>query len=175
MFQLSQCFSMQVDCSHMGMQRGSLGSGDKGPSQIVAISWLTALPYWEMTCMRILTLDLALPYSNHCLLPARQIIATESYIVNIITSWLLVYFYDIVLNQISQEQVWYFISKNQPGLRRSDPLKPNSVGTRSSCSLLAFPLSMSLASSCLRCLCFSVSISSRNCGRLLILHNWAAV
>ena len=67
------------------------------------------------------------------------------------------------------KQVWYFISINQPGLRRSDPLKSSlgshsllvsdSVGTTSSCSLLAFPLSVSLASSRLHCLCFSVSIS----------------
>jgi len=55
--------------------------------------------------------------------------------------------------------------------------KPNSVGIATlyaprvfSCSLLApaFPLSVSLASSRLRCLCFSVSISKSYCGRLLI-------
>jgi len=67
-----------------------------------------------------------------------------------------------------QEQVWYFISKNQPALRCSNPLKSspgshsllvsNSVGITSSCSLLVFPLSVSLMSSRLRCLCFSVSI-----------------
>jgi len=67
-------------------------------------------------------------------------------------------------------QIWYFISKNQPGLRRSGPLKSSpgshsllvsdSVGITSSCSLLAFPLLVSLASSCLHCLCFSVSISN---------------
>ena len=60
--------------------------------------------------------------------------------------------------------------KNQPGLQHSDPFKSSpgsnsqlisdSVGTTSICSLLAFPLSVSLASSCLRCLCFSVSISN---------------
>jgi len=38
-------------------------------------------------------------------------------------------------------------------------LVSDSVGTMSSCSLLAFPLSVSLASSRLHCLCFSVSIS----------------
>jgi len=36
-------------------------------------------------------------------------------------------------------------------------LVSDSVGITSSCSLLAFPLSVSLALSCLRCLCFSVS------------------
>ena len=61
-------------------------------------------------------------------------------------------------------------SKNQPGLRRSDPLKSSpscrslsvsdSVRTTSSCSLLSFPLLVSLAPSRLRCLCFSVSISN---------------
>jgi len=62
-----------------------------------------------------------------------------------------------------------FISKVQPSLWHSDPLKSspgsrsllvNSVGTTSSCSLLAFLPSVSLASSCLHCLCFSVSISN---------------
>jgi len=61
-----------------------------------------------------------------------------------------------------------FISKTQPGLRRSDPLLAaiisllvsDPVGTMSSCSLLAFLLSVSLVSSRLRCLCFSVSISN---------------
>jgi len=63
------------------------------------------------------------------------------------------------------------MSKNQPGLRRSNPLKSSpssrcllvsdSVGTTSSCSLLAFPLSDNLVPSCLRCLCFSVSILSK--------------
>jgi len=38
-------------------------------------------------------------------------------------------------------------------------LVSDSVGTTSSCSLLAFPLSVSLAPSHLRCLCFSISIS----------------
>jgi len=40
-------------------------------------------------------------------------------------------------------------------------LVSDSVGTTSiySCSLLAFPLSVNLASSHLRCLCFSVSIT----------------
>jgi len=38
-------------------------------------------------------------------------------------------------------------------------LVSDSVGTTSSCSLLVFPLSVSLAPSRLRCLCFSVSIS----------------
>ena len=70
---------------------------------------------------------------------------------------------------ISDEQVQYFISKIQPGLRRSNPLESspgshsllvsNSVRTTSS-SLLVFPLSVSFASSRLRCLSFSVSISN---------------
>jgi len=37
-------------------------------------------------------------------------------------------------------------------------LVSDSVGPTSSCSLLAFPLLVNLASSCLHCLCFSVSI-----------------
>ena len=67
-----------------------------------------------------------------------------------------------------KKQVWYFISKNQPGLGCTYPLKSSpgshslllsdSVGITSSCSLLASPLSVSLVSSRLRCLCFSVSI-----------------
>ena len=63
-----------------------------------------------------------------------------------------------------------FISKNQPGVQRSDSLKSSpgshsplvnsdSVGITSSCSLLVSALSVSLASSCLRCLCFTVSTS----------------
>jgi len=70
----------------------------------------------------------------------------------------------------SEGQVWYFMSKNQPGLQCSDPLKnspgshsllvSDSVGITSSCLLLAFPLSISLASSHLHCLCLSVSISN---------------
>ena len=44
----------------------------------------------------------------------------------------------------------------------------SSVGITSSCSLLAFPLSVSLASLCLRCLCFSVS-QTHNCIRRLIV------
>ena len=69
---------------------------------------------------------------------------------------------------IKLRQVRYFISKNQPGLQSSDPLKSSpgshsllvsdSVGIMSSCSLLAFPLSVCLVSSRLRCLFFSVSI-----------------
>jgi len=62
-----------------------------------------------------------------------------------------------------------FISKNQPGVRHSDPLKSSpgshsplfnsdSLGITSSCSLLVSPLSVSLESSRLCCLCFSVSI-----------------
>ena len=56
--------------------------------------------------------------------------------------------------EIRLEQVWYFISKNHPGLWHTDPLKSSpgshslvvsdSGGTTSSCSLLAFPLSISL-------------------------------
>jgi len=64
-----------------------------------------------------------------------------------------------------------FISKNQPGVRCSDPLESSpgshsplvnsdSVGIMSSCSLLASPLSVSLVSLRLCCLCFSVSISN---------------
>jgi len=71
-----------------------------------------------------------------------------------------------------KQQIWYFIPKNQPSLwlQRSDPLKssPGShpllvsdyVGITSSCSLLVFPLSVSLTSLRLRCLYFSVSISN---------------
>jgi len=40
------------------------------------------------------------------------------------------------------------------------PSISDSVGITSSCSLLAFPLSVYLVSSCLHCLCFSVSILS---------------
>ena len=68
------------------------------------------------------------------------------------------------------EQVWYFISKNQPGLQHSDSLKSSpgshsllecdSVGITSSCLLLAFPLSISPALSHLHYPCFSVSISN---------------
>jgi len=71
------------------------------------------------------------------------------------------------LNELGY-QVWYFISKVQRGLRRSDPFKSSSgshsllvsdsVGTTSSCSVLAFPLSVSLTSFHLRCLCLSVYI-----------------
>jgi len=68
---------------------------------------------------------------------------------------------------LDMKQVWYFISKNQPGLWRSDPLRRAKLCWLAtlkaprvfSCSLLAFPLSVSLASSHLCCLCFSVSIS----------------
>ena len=68
---------------------------------------------------------------------------------------------------LSWIQVWYFVSKNQPSLQCSDPLKSSgshslfvsdSVGITSSCSILVFLLSVSLASSRLHCLCFSVSI-----------------
>ena len=45
-------------------------------------------------------------------------------------------------------------------------LVSDTVGTTSSCSLLAFLLSVSLVSSRIRCLCFSVPSRSRNCGRL---------
>ena len=69
-------------------------------------------------------------------------------------SWLIVstaYWY------IQQKQVWYFISKYQLGLRHSRALLAgifsDSVGIMSSCSLLAFLLSVSLTSSCLHCLC----------------------
>jgi len=65
-------------------------------------------------------------------------------------------------------QWWLGNDKTQPGLQRSDPLKSSpgshsllvsdSVGIMSSCSLLAFPLSVCLVSSRLRCLFFSVSI-----------------
>ena len=74
--------------------------------------------------------------------------------------------------QKKKTQVWYFISKNQLGLLCSHPFKSspgshsllvsNSVGTTSSCSLLAFPLLVSLALSHLHCLCFSVSISTHS-------------
>ena len=77
------------------------------------------------------------------------------------------------------EQVWYFRFKSQEGLQHSDPLKssPGShslvvndfVGIMSSCLLLAFPLSVSLA--------FRIYIASasqypswtRNCATLLIV------
>ena len=62
------------------------------------------------------------------------------------------------------------MSKNQPSLRHSNPLKSSpgshsllvrdSVGIVSSCSLLAFPLSVSLVSSHLHYLCFLESISN---------------
>ena len=63
------------------------------------------------------------------------------------------------------------ISKNQPGVQRSHPLKSSpgshsplvnsdSVGIMSSCSLLVSLLSVGLALSRLRCICFSVSISN---------------
>jgi len=63
------------------------------------------------------------------------------------------------------------MSKNQPGVQRSNPLKSspgsrsllvnsNSVGITSSCLLLTSPLSVSLESSRLCCLCFSVPISN---------------
>ena len=66
-----------------------------------------------------------------------------------------------------RKQDWYFISKNQPGIGRSDPLRQAKLCWLAtlyapwifSCSLLAFPLSVSPTSSRLRCLCFSVSIS----------------
>jgi len=68
------------------------------------------------------------------------------------------------------------MSKKQPGLRRSDPLKSSpsnrcllvsdSVGTTNSCSLLTFPLSVSFVPLRLRCLCFSVC-RTHNCARLL--------
>ena len=58
--------------------------------------------------------------------------------------------------------------KTSQGLQHSNPLNSStgshslfvsdSVGITSSCSLLAFPLLVSLASLCLHCLCFSVSI-----------------
>jgi len=83
----------------------------------------------------------------------------------------MVYIIHIMYSQSKSQQVWYFTSKNQPGLRHSDPLKSSpssrcllvsdSVGTTSSCSLLVFPISVSLAPSCLRCLCFLVSILSK--------------
>ena len=70
------------------------------------------------------------------------------------------------------------VSKNQLGLRRSDPLRSSpssrcllvsdSVGTTSSCSLLTFPLSVSLALPRLRCLCLSVS-RTHNCARLPVV------
>ena len=66
------------------------------------------------------------------------------------------------------------ICENQPGLQCSDPLKSSpgshsllvsdSVGITSSCSLLAFPLSVSVVSSHLCCLCFLVSISNSELG-----------
>ena len=69
-----------------------------------------------------------------------------------------------------QQQVWYFIPKKQPGLQCSNPLKSSpvshsllvsdSVGIMSSCLLLTFPLSFSLTSLRLCCLCFSVSLSN---------------
>ena len=71
--------------------------------------------------------------------------------------------------QYRRKQVWYFISKNQPGLWPSDPFKSSpgshsllvsdSVGTTSSCLLLAFPLLVSLALSRLCCLYFLAFIS----------------
>ena len=75
------------------------------------------------------------------------------------------------------QQVWYFISKIQPGLRRSDPLKSSpgshsllvsdSVGTTSSCSLLAFH-SQSASHHLVYVASASQYLSrSRNCGRLL--------
>ena len=74
---------------------------------------------------------------------------------------------------------WYFISKNQPGLRCSDPLKSSpssrcllvsdSVGTTSSCSLLAFPLSVSLVPSRLVASAFRYPSRTCNCARLLIV------
>ena len=67
-------------------------------------------------------------------------------------------------------KLWYFIFKTNQTFEHSSPLKSspgshwqsvsNSVGTRIICSLLMFPLSVSLVSSCLRCLCFSVSVSN---------------
>ena len=67
----------------------------------------------------------------------------------------------------ARKQVWYFISKLQPRLQHFDPLKSSpgshsllgsdSVGITSSCSLLVFPLLVSLTLSCLCCFCFSVS------------------
>ena len=69
------------------------------------------------------------------------------------------------------QQVWYFISKNQPGLRCYDPLKSSpgshsllvsdSVGITSRCSLLAILLSVSLTSQYPPRTC--------NCARLLIV------
>ena len=60
--------------------------------------------------------------------------------------------------------------KNQQGLQHSDPLNSspgshsllvsNSIGTTSSCSFLAFLLSISVESSRLHCLCFLVSVSN---------------
>jgi len=64
-----------------------------------------------------------------------------------------------------------YISKNQLSIRHSNPLKSSpgsysplvnsdSVGITSSCLLLVSPHSVSLKSSRLHCLCFSVSISN---------------
>jgi len=72
-----------------------------------------------------------------------------------------------------------FISKNQPGLQHSDPLKSssgsnsllvnsNSVGITSSCSVLASPLSRSTLSHCVYVSSASQYPSrTRNCARLL--------
>ena len=85
---------------------------------------------------------------------------------------------DATLISISDEQqVWYFIAKNQLGLRRCDPLKSSpgshsllvsdSIGTMSSCSLLRFH-----SRSASHRLVYAASASqypslTRNCGRLL--------
>jgi len=70
-----------------------------------------------------------------------------------------------------------YIYKYKPA-EHSDPLKSSprsrsqsvsdSVGIMSTCSLLAFPLLVSLTSLYLRCLCFSVSWT-HNCARLSIV------
>ena len=74
------------------------------------------------------------------------------------------------------KQVRYFISKSSWAFEHSNSVKSppdnhsqsvsGSVGITISCSLWAFPLSVSLTSLHLRSLCFS---QTRNCARLLIV------
>ena len=85
-----------------------------------------------------------------------------------------------LLHEAHVNQVWYFISKNQPGLwtfwstqelswiRSHSKSVSSSVGIMSSCSHLAFLLLVSVALSHLHCLCFLVS-QNFNSARLLIV------
>ena len=85
-----------------------------------------------------------------------------------------------LLHEAHVNQVWYFISKNQPGLwtfwstqelswiRSHSKSVSSSVGIMSSCSHLAFLLLVSVTLSHLHCLCFLVSQNFNSAGLLIV-------